>query len=125
MTTLTNYSNANPAGIWRDYPYNMDTAAGMAKYVARTKYAFPGGYELYAVTDDGAVLCHNCCRTEFELIAKSDSADGWHVEAVTSTADDDSHVYCDHCDKDINIQCEDCFETYDTRAELYNHKCTA
>jgi len=119
----TDYSNANIAKVWRNYTYDMMLPSGIAKYVARTKYAFPGGYEIYAVTDDGGILCFNCCRTEFSLIAHSDPSDGWHVSAATSTAMDESWVTCDHCHKDIHIMCEDCFEQYDTVAELHNHTC--
>ena len=95
------YSSNNKANVWRNYVYDMDNGADIAKYVARTKYAWPGGYELYAITDDGGVLCHECCRTEFCNIATAYDGDGWKVTACTSTAMDEEHVYCDHCNKTI------------------------
>jgi predicted nucleic-acid-binding Zn-ribbon protein len=89
---------AKPITIWRDYSYDLTKCADIARYVAREKYAFPGGYELFAVTDDGGVLCHRCCKSEYYLIRTSYKGDGWHVEAMSSTAEvDDDALYCDHC----------------------------
>ena len=96
--------------VWRTYRYNMDNGADMAKYVARTRYAYPGGYELFAITNDGAILCNDCCRTEFRLIAESvrdnpgdafGYCDGWRVVAIDSTAMLEESTYCDHCNKTI------------------------
>ena len=117
------YSSNNQANVWRNYSYDMTVGSDIAKYIARTKYAFPGGYELYAITDDGAVLCHNCCKTEFVNIKTAYPGDGWNVVAVQTTAWDESLVECDHCHNAIHIQCEACFEVYDTVAELHNHEC--
>jgi len=124
MNSIEIYSQNNPAHVWRNYIYDLDSGSDIAKYVARERYAWPGGYELYAITDDGGCLCHDCCRTEFELIlwsVKNDCSDGWKVVAMQSTAMDEGLVQCDHCNKGINIQCEDCFEYYDTVEELYAH----
>ena len=114
---IENYSRDNPGKVWRTYTYDMDNGADIAKYVARTRYAFPGGYELFAITTDGAVLCHKCCRAEFRLIAESvrdypgdvfEYCDGWRVVEVGSTAeydnfgDDDNHLICDHCNRIID-----------------------
>lgn len=96
------YSSNNPANHWRNYVYDLSIGSDIAKYVAREMYAWPGGYELYAITDDGGVLCHNCCRTEFYNIKTAYPADGWSVIAMQSTAIDSDHVYCDHCNKTIN-----------------------
>lgn len=94
------YSNNNQANLWRNYIYDMDKGVDIAKYVARTKYAFPGGYELYAITDDGGVLCHDCCRSQFEYIVYSCGNDGWKVVAVDSTVNCDMEdLHCDHCSK--------------------------
>lgn len=70
----------------------------------RTKYTFPGEYELIGICDDGAVLCCDCMRREYYQIAYSRRhkiKDGWRVVAVECSADYDSHVYCEHCNKTI------------------------
>lgn len=99
------YSSNNPANVWRNYTYDMTVGSDIAKYVAREKYAFPGGCELYVITDDGAALCHDCCRKEFISIKWScvnNCNDGWNVIAIDSTAMCGiDPVYCDHCNKTI------------------------
>ena len=102
MNTIEVYTSDNPANKWRNYVYDMDQGKDIAKYIARTKYAFPGGYELYAITDDGGVLCHECCRQEFVNIATAYDGDGWNVVAIDSTAACDMEdLHCSHCNKSI------------------------
>ena len=38
------------------------------KEAIRTKYAWPGGYEIYGVTSDGACLCCDCMRSEYRKL---------------------------------------------------------
>ena len=64
---------------------------------ARTRYAWPGGYELYAVTDDGGTLCAPCVVTEWDTITASDPGDGWYIVAWDHTGNTDDGVTCDHC----------------------------
>jgi len=74
------------------------------KAAIRTKYAWPGGYELFGICDDGAVLCCDCMQREYHLIAYSRRHkidDGWNVVAVDCAANYDSHIYCVHCNKTI------------------------
>ena len=73
--------------------------ASHVKELIRQPYAWPGGYPLYAITSDGGVLCHKCCKSEFRSIVDSihtDSSDGWKVEAVTVNWED-TDLFCDHC----------------------------
>ena len=83
-------------GEFKDVVYNMDTPAGNAKYLARHPYAWPGGYPMFSITDDGGALCAACNRSEFRAIAGSYPNDGWHVTAVTINYEDTA-LYCDHC----------------------------
>ena len=71
-------------------------AATLAKSLVRAPYAWPGGYPMYAVTDDGAALCKTCCKTEFRSIASSFPGDGWTVTALDVNWED-SDLRCDHC----------------------------
>ena len=32
------------------------------KAFAKSKYAWPGGYPLFAITNDGGCLCHKCSK---------------------------------------------------------------
>ena len=70
----------------------------------RAKYAWPGGYELFGICNDGAVLCCDCMRREYYLIAYSRRHkinDGWRVVAIDCAANYDSYIYCEHCNKTI------------------------
>ena len=87
---------------WRMQRYDLECGADIARYVARERYAWPGGYELFAIADDSGVLCNDCCRTEYALIARSNPRDGWRIIAIDSTADcDTDDVICDHCGRTI------------------------
>ena len=70
--------------------------------MANERFAWPGGYEIYMVTDDGGVLCSPCVVAEWsEVISVSDEGDGWHVVAVDHDGNLDEPVNCDHCNREI------------------------
>ena len=74
------------------------------KAAIRTKYAWPGGYELFGICDDGGVLCCNCMRECYQQIAYSRRhkiKDGWRIVAIDCAANYDSYIYCEHCNKTI------------------------
>jgi hypothetical protein len=69
----------------------------IAASVAREPFAWPGGYERFAITDNGACLCHKCCKAEYAQIAASYPGDGWHVIGASHDGECDSLTVCDHC----------------------------
>lgn len=74
------------------------------KQAIRAKFAWPGGYEIFGITSDGAVLCCDCMRQEYRQIAYARfhrQSDGWLVTAVDCAANYDSDVSCEHCNKAI------------------------
>lgn len=80
---------------------NKNTAL---KAAIRTKYAWPGGYELFGIRADGGALCCDCMRKEYYQIAYSRRHkidDDWNVVAVECSVEYDSHIYCEHCKKTI------------------------
>lgn len=106
---IEDYNSNNPGHVWRNYKYDLSKCADIAKYIARHRYAWPGGHALFAITDDGGALCNKCCHSEFYLIASSYPGDGWYVVAVDSTVnydyDDEAESFgitCDHCGADIS-----------------------
>ena len=67
-------------------------------------FAWPGGYALAFVTDDGAALCYECARKEFHNIVwsiRNKCSDGWRVIGLMNTADCDEPIHCDHCREEI------------------------
>ena len=72
------------------------------KEAIRHKYAWPGGYPLFLVTQ-GAALCVDCGRKHYRQIAYAimhGLSDGWKVEAADVNWEDPS-LFCDHCSKRI------------------------
>jgi hypothetical protein len=70
----------------------------------RNKYAWPGGYEIFGICNDGAVLCCDCMEKEYFQIAysrKFSINDGWRVLAVDCAANYDEYIYCEHCNHTI------------------------
>ncbi len=78
----------------------------LRKQLVDNPYAWPGGYPLFAVTDDGAALCKECCRTEADLIDNATVNDGWDVVALYVNWEDNT-LYCDHCSQQIEAAYND------------------
>ena len=75
----------------------VNTPATIAADIAANPYAWPGGYERWAITDDGGQLCHRCCKSEARSIAKSVPGDGWHVVVTIAACEVDDWSHCNHC----------------------------
>lgn len=63
-------------------------------------YAWPGGYPMFAITNDGAALCHHCCSSERKSIGSTYGSDGWAIVALEVNWEDPS-LLCDHCGERI------------------------
>lgn len=61
-------------------------------------YAWPGGYDLYYVMDDGGVLCPACANLPEVHIGGE--ADGWRLECADANYEDDD-LFCAHCNAQI------------------------
>lgn len=79
-------------------------ANAIVKSIIREPFAWPGGYERFAITTDGAVLCYKCLKTEYKIIAHSTLFgfnDGWQVCEQSHEGEQDEKVICDHCYRTI------------------------
>lgn len=68
------------------------------QYFTRHGYAWPGGYPMYALTEDCGVLSHDAVVENYALIRRAmrDGGDKqWNVIAVLINLEDDNLV-CDH-----------------------------
>jgi hypothetical protein len=72
----------------------------LADQLARSPFAWPGGYPLFAVTSDGGCLCHHCCQVERESIGTTTGSDGWCVVGIDANWENPS-LCCDHCSERI------------------------
>ncbi len=59
-------------------------------------FAWPGGYPLFAVMDDGAALCRHCAGSERTWIGTTTGSDGWCVRALEINYED-GELFCCHC----------------------------
>ena len=92
-----------------------------ARKALQAKYAWPGGYPLYAVMSDGAPICCDCALKEWKQIYRStvDHAfDGWRLEGVGVNWEDPA-LFCDRCNTRIeSANAEDRVE-YNLVSSLY------
>jgi hypothetical protein len=75
------------------------------RYVARNPYSWPGGYDVIALTSDGALLCSDCVRENYAACydsTKNGHYDGWGVVGVVDGAWCESGECCDHCNKNLD-----------------------
>ena len=66
-------------------------------------YAWPGGYPVFFLCDDGAALCCKCAKKERRSILSSIADkvnDGWRVTGADINYEDDM-LYCDNCSNRI------------------------
>ena len=66
-------------------------------------YAWPGGYPLYFITNDGAALSFKAAKDNARLIIESiahNTRDGWRIVAMDVNWEDDS-LLCDATFKQI------------------------
>lgn len=83
----------------REQTMQINSVSDFRAAVRNGPYAWPGGYPLYFVCDDGAALCCKCVKTERRNILESvahKTRDGWRVVGLDINYEDDS-LYCDHC----------------------------
>ena len=68
-----------------------------SEYLENGPCAWPGGYPVYAIMDDGEMLCFDCCKDE-ENVHEGGDADGWRFETA-EVYWEGSDSYCAHCNK--------------------------
>ena len=70
------------------------------KNAIRQPYAWPGGYPVYTILSEGEMLCAQCARENFKLIADStrkNMRDGW--QAIGADVFYEGEYSCAHCGK--------------------------
>jgi hypothetical protein len=72
---------------------------GQIKQAIRDKYAWPGGYPIFLVMNDGDAVCIDCARKEYRQIAH-DTVKEWRTEWDAAGPEinwEDSELTCAHC----------------------------
>lgn len=82
----------------------IDTVDQLKATLRAGAYAWPGGYPLYFITEDGAALSFESARKEFKHIAYAvrfpGSDRGWRVVACEVNYEDND-LRCEHSGKPI------------------------
>ena|ERR1700722_7881427 len=92
----------------RGHP-SIDSVADFKATLRNGPYAWPGGYQMFLLCDDGAPLCFKCGHKEARSIISSIAdrrRDGWRVVACDINYED-SDCYCAHCSDKIPAANED------------------
>lgn len=87
-------------GVYARTFCKIDNGLQLRASLRAGQWAWPGGYEIYGITSDGACLCMNCIRDNYRLIldsVRNKFNDGWCVVAFDCAANTDGFTACDHC----------------------------
>jgi hypothetical protein len=71
--------------------------------IRQGNHAWPGGYPLFFICDDGGALCPKCAKTERRNIVEAiayNLAGGWRVSGIDINWEDTT-LFCDHCNEKI------------------------
>lgn len=76
------------------------------KELVRHPYAFPGGYQLFALTSDGELMCVNCVKKNFKLCLRATKANdrySWCIDTITIVWEG-PNVFCCNCNKEFETE---------------------
>ena len=81
----------------------LTTSAERAAYVADERYAWPGGYALFAMCSDGGLLCPACCEeNKNEIEADNDNPrSDWHIVGIVTAEILEEPEQCVHCGREL------------------------
>jgi len=89
----------------------LDAGYKTATFVRKEweKWAWPGGYPIYYVCEDGGVLCADCANNNIDLTTDPDAERDWKIVAGDINYEDDS-LSCDNCYGHIESAygCDEC-----------------
>lgn len=104
-TRTTDSEHDIPTAWWITELSNTDYFAGNVPTDENDqpiKYAWPGGYEVFYIADDGGVICADCLLDETNPAhADPELSDGWRIDGYDHTGNTDAEVICDHCGRII------------------------
>ena len=70
----------------------------LKEHIRHGKYAWPGGYPVYFITDDGAALSYDAVKENYREVlsaVKNHDNNGWKVIAADVNWED-GFLYCSH-----------------------------
>jgi hypothetical protein len=98
-TRVENWSKTPLRANYRQHHKCINSVADFKATLRAGAYAWPGGYPLFFIANDGEAICFSCGKTEFSAIANSIAtlaADGWNIIACEINYENSS-LDCAHC----------------------------
>jgi hypothetical protein len=84
--------------------FDSNNGVQALQLVARNKFAWPGGYEMFVLASDGGLICSDCVQKEYRQLyhdtANKWHGTGWDVIAADATCNCDEAT-CDNCGRDL------------------------
>lgn len=80
---------------------SLRLADSLVKHLKDWPDAWPDRSPYYALTDNAAILCHQCCERERFWIGNTTGTDGWCVTSVKFN-EGNQNLFCDQCSKQID-----------------------
>ena len=80
---------------------HITTGRELRSSIRAGAFAWPGGYDIGFICDDGGLLCHGCVKAELYNITHSirtECSDGWRVVGAAII---EEHDNCSHCNKSL------------------------
>lgn len=62
-------------------------------------YAWPGGYPIGYVCNDGELLCAACVNDPSNPVHLDGEPDGWRIEGYSVLHESENGEWCAHCNK--------------------------
>ena len=83
----------------------MNSTLNQVKQAIRQPFAWPGGYPVYTIMSDGEMLCADCARKHFRLIAEAtkdrhDHHSGWKAYGADVYWEGEP-MFCAQCNKEL------------------------
>ena len=91
-------------GVAKHYR-EIDSVNKLKACLRAGEYTFPGMYRLFFITGDGACLSFSSVIDNLQSIYYSmmnDMNDGWNITGLSSVAECDDEVFCDHTGEEIS-----------------------
>ncbi len=102
-TRQPNWSKSQLRSNYRRSHREIKSVADYKATIRNGRFAWPGGYPLYLLCDDGAALCFACARKEAQQIIPAianKERNGWRVVACDVNYED-TDLHCEHCSERI------------------------
>jgi hypothetical protein len=89
--------------VYSQGQWNIGNTQQLKAAIRHGPYAWPGGYPLFFIANDGEALCFDCVRENLREVLSAITQginDGWKIVSVGVNYEDDD-CFCGHCGEQI------------------------